>query len=510
MEPIKDIDTLERMKEVLQNTPIEKLSTKKLEEMYGLLTGRSFNDLWNPLPGPQMEAYKTKADELFYGGSAGGGKSDLLLGLALTQHKRSVFLRREGTDLSGAANRLKQLVGDEGTWKGIGPYGGIMRMKDGRTIELKGCKNEDDKQGFHGNTFDLYCFDELCHFSESIYTYVIGWNRDADSKQRCRVVCAGNPPSTQEGRWIIDAWAPWLKKNFKNPAQPGELRWYTRVDDELKWFESGEDIIHRGEKIKLKSRTFIPARLKHNPILEKTGYISVIQAYPEPYRSQLLYGDMNIGSKDHEWQVIPTKWIEAACDRWTKEVPDSPVDCLSVDVARGGKDKTSLFKRRGNYFERPVTRKGTETPDSYAVAALVNREENGTCYIHIDCTGGFGIGAYDILWKVHSKRRVISIIYNETTPERDKTNRYGFINIRALMYWRMREALDPDSGMDIALPPIPELIEELSAPRYSFTQRGIQLEDKEIIKDRIGRSPDLGDGAVMANWMPKKKKLWIA
>jgi hypothetical protein len=39
-----------------------------------------------PNVGPQTEAYFCEADELFYGGQAGGGKTDLLIGLALTAH----------------------------------------------------------------------------------------------------------------------------------------------------------------------------------------------------------------------------------------------------------------------------------------------------------------------------------------------------------------------------------------------------------------------------------------
>jgi hypothetical protein len=52
------------------------------------------NPVWVPNIGPQHEAYHCQADELFYGGQAGGGKSDLLLGLALTGHDRSLILQR--------------------------------------------------------------------------------------------------------------------------------------------------------------------------------------------------------------------------------------------------------------------------------------------------------------------------------------------------------------------------------------------------------------------------------
>jgi hypothetical protein len=49
---------------------------------------RTKRNSWEPILGPQAEAYHSPADVLFYGGQAGGGKTDLLLGLALTAHRR--------------------------------------------------------------------------------------------------------------------------------------------------------------------------------------------------------------------------------------------------------------------------------------------------------------------------------------------------------------------------------------------------------------------------------------
>src|SRR5688572_25316942 len=57
-------------------------------------------DRWTPSPGPQTLAYESRADVLGYGGEPGGGKSQLLLGLAFTRHKRSFVMRRQYADLS--------------------------------------------------------------------------------------------------------------------------------------------------------------------------------------------------------------------------------------------------------------------------------------------------------------------------------------------------------------------------------------------------------------------------
>src|SRR5262249_58022080 len=82
------------------------------------------------------------------------------------------------------------------------------------------------------------------------------------------------------------------------PAKPGEIRWYAMVDGREVEREDGQEFIHKGETIRPKSRTFIPARLLDNPYLMATGYGATLQALPEPLRSQLLYGDFSIGRPD--------------------------------------------------------------------------------------------------------------------------------------------------------------------------------------------------------------------
>ena len=83
-------------------------------------------------------------------------------------------------------------------------------------------------------------------------------------------------------------------------------------------------------------------------------------------------------------------------------------------------------------------------------------------------------------------------------------------NKRAEMYWKMRDALDPDYGDDIALPPGNELLADLCSARYSITTAGVLIEPKEKIKERIGRSPDIGEAVMMANLSPSRVVLFEA
>ena len=91
---------------------------------------------------------------------------------------------------------------------------------------------------------------------------------------------------------------------------PGELRWYARLDDEDVEVGGPDPVEHEGEIIIPRSRTFIPAGLDDNPVLSATNYRSVLQAAPEPLRSQILYGDFSITIGDSTWQVIPRAWLE--------------------------------------------------------------------------------------------------------------------------------------------------------------------------------------------------------
>ena len=74
--------------------------------------------LFVPNPGPQLAALNSPAYELFYGGSAGGGKSFLLLGLACTQHRKSLLLRREATQLLELIQQWHELLAGKGKYNG--------------------------------------------------------------------------------------------------------------------------------------------------------------------------------------------------------------------------------------------------------------------------------------------------------------------------------------------------------------------------------------------------------
>jgi hypothetical protein len=316
--------------------------------------------IWVPLPGPQTEAYNCEADILYYGGAAGGGKSDMLLGLALTKHTRSIIYRREGTQNLALVDRLlNELLKDRHGWNGQDHVWRGM----GRQIEFGACKDLGDEQRYQGRAHDLKGFDEITHFHESQFRFLCGWLRSADPNQRKRIVCTGNPPTNTEGQWVKDFWGAWLNPKHPNPARPGELRWYTTIDGKDVECKDGKPFLHKGKMIRPLSRTFIPSRVTDNVFMMATGYEAMLQALPEPLRSQMLYGDFNAGNEDDPWQVIPSAWVDAAMARWTEDGKKGEMSAVGVDVARGGKDSTVIATRYGQWYAPLKLYPGSDTPD---------------------------------------------------------------------------------------------------------------------------------------------------
>lgn len=454
-----------------------------------------------PSPGPQTNAYLNAADQLLYGGQAGGGKSALLIGLALNEHKRSLLMRRKGVDLEGGGGLIEELLRLHGTRDGFsGKSPQTLRTKDGRIITFGSAVNIGDEQSFQGRARDFLGVDEAAQFAESQIRFLLGWMRSEDETQRVRAVLASNPPLDAEGMWMIGMFRPWLDPTHHDPAAPGELRWFVRTPDGDEIETDGPTPREFDGDVYLPvSRSFIPAALSDNPYLRDTGYKAQLDAMPEPLRSAMRDGNFMLAREDAEWQVIPSQWVIEAQSRWTETPPDhAPMTAIGVDVAQGGADKTVLAPRHDAWFAPLISIPGHETPDGPSVAGRVLMVMRNRALIIVDMGGGWGGSAYD-----HLKALEIPLSGfrpAEKSIRRTADNLLGFYNKRAEAWWRFREALDPgqQGGSQIALPPDPELLADLTAPTFDTKTGRIKVEAKEDIKKRIARSPDKGDAVVMA------------
>lgn len=493
--------------------------------------GGSTAPIWKPnpdhpdgTPNTQRLAYESQADIIGLSGSAGWGKTDLVLGLFANKHKNSVIFRRVFPNLRAIIERSRDIFNAGEPARPQDSFNESLHRwsLDGgkRMLEFEACQMERDKYKQRGRPRDGYAFDEATEFTRSQVEFITGWNRSTDSKQHCQIILPFNVPSTDTGTWVIEYFMPWiaylfpLKFSHPNPAHPGELRWYATIEGKETECENGTPFTHKDEKIFPRSRTFFFGTLADNPHYDET-YLAVLQSMPEPERSRLLYGNFAADTSIDPDQCIPTAWVRLAQQRWMeREKPDMPLSGVGNDLARGGSDALTIAKRYGNWFAEVIKVPGVNVEDGPAAAKLLWQaleDEPHIGYINMDIIG-IGSSPYDsakVMWPgivkaVNAAEHSDYVAMSKTNPPQPL---FRMKNVRAEYHWRMREALDPEHGDDIALPPGNMIVSDLCAAKFKLLAGGvIAIEEKQAIKERIGRSPDEGEAIMLANLKPKLKK----
>lgn len=530
------------LKQDVPELSLESLSAERLAQLQATVDQSPFS-LWAPNPGPQALAYASLADELFFGGAAGGGKTGLIVGLALTAHQRTLVIRRESTQLRGFIDDIARVIR---TRDGLNNQSGQWRIPakvtpepiraskhfNGQLIEFGGVPNPGDEERHQGIPHDLLAFDEVTQLTEYVVDYLSSWNRSVDPKQRCRIILTSNPPTpstayndrSDGGLWLIRRYAPWLDPQYADPygygpAKPGELRYFVSINGrEQEWpdpfpFEHVPKSGPRAgqpEIIYPRSRTFIPSLPTDNPYLG-SDYISTLQKHPEPLRSALLYGDFSVSLSDKPLQLFPSAWVRAATQRYRELVLAAPtgdpthnreLSAIGTDVARGGMDSTVVMRRYGAFVAEPILIPGSEATTGPDVASRVLSYRRNNCPLVVDANG-VGASVYDHLTQALGIDEVYAYVGSKKSMRRDKSNKMGFVNLRSERYWALREALDPASPTKLALPDDAELAEELLTMTYEEQSGKYKVIAKKDLIKILGRSPDKADALILCLASPE-------
>lgn len=196
--------------------------------------------------------------------------------------------------------------------------------------------------------------------------------------------------------------------------------------------------------------------------------------------------------------LVPYEWIEIANNRFKKLQANGfvPADeCrLGVDVAGMGRDNSVLCPRFGDFVQKFIVHQSGGNADHMYVVGLIKQ------YVQISSNKAFidtigeGAGVYSRLLELNY-HNIYSCKFSENTNAlHDETGQYSFANMRAYLYWAIRDWLNPKHGHNAALPPNDKLAEELTETKWKFQSNGsIIIEPKEEIKKRIKRSPDFTD-----------------
>jgi predicted phage terminase large subunit-like protein len=255
-----------------------------------------------PQPGPQEAFLSTIADIAFYGGGAGGGKTYALL-IEPLRH-RSV----PGFNGITFRRTTPQIRNKGGLWdQSMDIYPLVAGKPKQHTLEWNFQGNSSFKFNHmeqEKNVYDhqgaQYCymaFDELTHFTEFQFFYMLSRNRSTCGvPPYVRAGCNPDPDS-----WVAQFISWWIdpETGFAIVERAGVLRWFIREENIIHWGDTREELVERyGPEVQPKSVTFIPASVYDNKILleRDPAYLSNLMALPYVERARLL---------DCNWKVRP-------------------------------------------------------------------------------------------------------------------------------------------------------------------------------------------------------------
>lgn len=313
-----------------------------------------------PQPGPQEAFLATPADVCIYGGAAGSGKTYGLLMEAM-RHKSdpdfgAVIFRRNYT----------QVTAQGGLWdssRSLYRYiRGAMSRKtpklhwefpSGAKVNFAHLGSDDDCESWQGSQIAMIGFDELTHFSRYQFFYMLSRNRtDSDVKPYIRATC--NPDADS---WVAEFISWWIDQDtgYPIPERSGKIRYMVRINDELIWGDTKQEVIEKGaDEEEIKSVTFIASTLQDNQILMKRdpGYLANLKALPLVERERLLYGN---------WKIKPAAGLffkRSQVGAFLEAVPDDV-----ISWARG--------------WDLAATSEDEDGDPAYTAGVLIGKRRNG-------------------------------------------------------------------------------------------------------------------------------------
>lgn len=222
------------------------------------------------------------ADEVLFGGAAGGGKSygqlvDALLFALKHPGSHQLMLRRTYPELEKSIIRTSLQLFPQDCAK-YNASNHVWTFANGSVVDFGNCEAEKDVYRYQSAEYDVIRFDELTHFTREMYVYLMSRVRGANGYPK-QIKSSTNPGGVGH---------TWVKARFIDVAPPGEV--YTWTDD-------------LGDA---HTRLFIPARVDDNVFLmrDDPNYKRRLQTLDGDDRRALLYGDWDLqaGAYFDEWR----------------------------------------------------------------------------------------------------------------------------------------------------------------------------------------------------------------
>jgi predicted phage terminase large subunit-like protein len=275
----------------------------------------------------------------------------------------AVFFRRNTTQIrnpGGLWDESMKLY----PFAGGNPVASILewRWPNGGKVKMAHLENENTILEWQGSQVPLFLFDELTHFSQAQFFYMLSRNRSmCGVKPYIRASC--NPDADS---WVATFIEWWIDQTTGLPIEErsGVVRWFIRLQDSIFWADSRQDLVDKygnpelpddhEDQVRPKSVTFIPAKLSDNKALLKgdPDYKANLMALSRVERERLLYGN---------WKIKP------AAGLYFKRSDVNIVDIIPDDVEK--------WVRRWD-FAATVAGEANPDPD-WTASVLMGRRKNG-------------------------------------------------------------------------------------------------------------------------------------
>lgn len=320
------------------------------------------------------------ADIVIYGGAAGGGKSWSLLYEPL-RHVRNpgfgaVIFRSSMTQIreqGGLWDQSLKLYSDYPGARPIQSPKPFWKFPSGAKVSFRQISRDAEVYDWQGTEIPLIEFDELTHFSEFQFFYLLSRNRSiCGVRPYARASC--NPDADSwVAKFIQWWWDP--ETGYPIPERSGILRYFVRVNEEVIWGDTPEEAADRANEAydgiedaqrftetDAKSVTFIPSTIMDNDVLMKAdpGYLANLKAQSLVERERLLNGNWKI--KAARGLYFPRSAIPEIMDGVPKDVVQwvRGWDLAATDTDEGGDPAYTasilLGKRRdGSYIIADAT-----------------------------------------------------------------------------------------------------------------------------------------------------------
>ena len=312
-----------------------------------------------PQEGPQRQFLSSSADIVLYGGAAGGGKTWALLLEPLRHIGNPRF------DAVVFRRMFAQVANPGGLWDAstrIYPHlGGKPRLTDRSwrfpsmaRVRYGHLHYEQNVYDWQGSEIALLEWDELTHFSEPMFFYMLSRNRSL-AGVRPYVRATTNPDADSWVAGFIDWWID--PSGYPDPDRAGIVRYFARINGVIEWADTPEELTGKHDSIIPKSFTFIPSSVYDNRILmeQDPGYLANLLSQTTVEMERLLKGNWRV--RADAGKVFNRSWFLIR-----QETPRHGVMCRAFDFA------ASTRQLEG------------DDPD-YTATVLMTRADDGRYYV---------------------------------------------------------------------------------------------------------------------------------